>query len=702
MAQIIREEDLPENFDLSALDEPQAEQQATTAAPQQQHRGVGGDILESLLSTPDTAIRMLAELPEHIKRGTAYGRRHPFKSIGQAGLGGIEGIAGLLSIKPKLDQYIDDKIRGGKPATINIGGREQQVPQKPTPYQALQDVEQLTGAKSDEPGAAEMRGLGQLALGGPALAKLPSALLRAGTVGAAAGGQEGDPIQSALLALAGEKGGKAVGKGAKAAIRPLQAKKLAPEVERTGQQAQAAQSQLQDIQSALKEQFSETSPEAFTRSAQQKIAEAEQLQPVAARQPRETENILPMEGEIEAREAVPQAEQSTEAARNETATYLNHGKEHDVHAARELVKEANKEKMIGSRMYRELENNIADKNVQVPRTPDVKQIEKTIAKLAKDSKTDVSQFETLKNMMIEQQSQGHDIIPAIDFWNNWKATKAAAEEARRMGYKEAATASERDMQPHWREQAEKLQELADQQADILKEHIGDDDASLLENANEHWKKRVIPLQKNKSLWQAQPRNRGRIDSADMIREFRGDAPGNQLIREFAKRNPELAKNMLGQRYAKKPHDLISDVNEGAQQYVDALPDLQSLVKRMQESAEHQQRATQRTDELQDRVKSVKESLSKEAKQQKEARNARANIEKLQHEIDAKQKAAEQLRTAINKKNISQAEHKEKAEKLHRMQQDIKALNSRLWTAAKVLATLSAGASAFDMLKKFLR
>lgn len=92
--------------------------------------------------------------------------------------------------------------------------------------------------------------------------------------------------------------------------------------------------------------------------------------------------------------------------------------------------------------------------------------------------------------------------------------------------------------------------------------------------NEGYSSQVYPLRGNKIVQKAT--RTGKL-SDNVAKELSGTAPGQEMVREIVKQDPEALRNVVGQRYAVKPNE-IHDPNELMREYTNELPDLQSLLE----------------------------------------------------------------------------------------------------------------------------
>ena len=95
----------------------------------------------------------------------------------------------------------------------------------------------------------------------------------------------------------------------------------------------------------------------------------------------------------------------------------------------------------------------------------------------------------------------------------------------------------------------------------------------------------------------------------MLEEFSGNGEGQQLLRDIVKQDPEVVKNIIGQRYVTKPSE-IHNPNELMREYLQESSNLNKLIGQ-KESA------------LKDFAKQQNITLEQKMKAEKELANMKA-------------------------------------------------------------------------------
>lgn len=98
--------------------------------------------------------------------------------------------------------------------------------------------------------------------------------------------------------------------------------------------------------------------------------------------------------------------------------------------------------------------------------------------------------------------------------------------------------------------------------------------------NEGYSKQIFPLRKNPVVKAAKE---GKL-SKNIINQLRTNQSGMPLLRDIIKQDPELLRNLIGQRYKIKPSEIHAP-NELIREYLNEMPELQSLLKQKEKALE---------------------------------------------------------------------------------------------------------------------
>ena len=107
--------------------------------------------------------------------------------------------------------------------------------------------------------------------------------------------------------------------------------------------------------------------------------------------------------------------------------------------------------------------------------------------------------------------------------------------------------------------------------DALEQGLGEH-SSEFKRLNKGYSEQIFPLRENKTARKALSGQLG----ANTIKELGGTGKGQELMREIVKQDPELLRNIVGQRYAAKPSALL-DIDEATAEYLYEMPELKKII-----------------------------------------------------------------------------------------------------------------------------
>ncbi len=96
--------------------------------------------------------------------------------------------------------------------------------------------------------------------------------------------------------------------------------------------------------------------------------------------------------------------------------------------------------------------------------------------------------------------------------------------------------------------------------------------------NQGYTTQVHPLRGNPIIKAAK---KGKLPN-NMVDAFGTNEKGMPLVRELVKQDPELLRNVIGQRYAVKPEEILNP-HSGMREYLNEVPELQTLLKEQEEA-----------------------------------------------------------------------------------------------------------------------
>jgi len=427
-------------------------------------------------------------------------------------------------------------------------------------------------------------------------------------------------------------------------------------------------------------------------------AQSEQLKMQLAETPEvNTANML---GAPEGENLVPQAEsllktseQKAAEAEQNISKHLGEGEAHDVRAAKalnDLIK--GKKAEIGD-IYKGVDKELKDTHVMLPRGREINQITNDIQKAIKDGGYGSKEVEKLAQEL-EQAQKGKDLVPGDNFLAMYRSTRSLANKAARNSRKTDIDALDRK---HWEKQNEELTETADKMNDLLKNHMSEESYADLQEANHRWRTEITPLYKNKLYYQIT--KEGRLPS-DIINQVRGTGEGQEILRNMIKSDPEILKNVVGQRYASNPKKLQA-FDELSHEFIKEMPELQQLraahkealqTKKMNE--ESLVTAKEKAKAMKAEADRVKASFEETQKEQAGRQKTEGELKELNQKIADLERYIPELKKKAKVKNITLEKKLELESKIAKAEKDIEKFKKHLWIAGAGLGGLGLGAMGF--------
>jgi len=429
-----------------------------------------------------------------------------------------------------------------------------------------------------------------------------------------------------------------------------------------------------------------------------------------------TENML---GAPNGEELVPQAEsllktkqQKSEKAGNQLASHLYKGYEHGVPIAESVVNEiegipikGSKRRMggvkkeIGSQ-YNNIEENLKEQNITIPRNETLKEIENQARKSLENSKgffkNDVEYEKTVKEIaeQMKPSSKGNDIIPAANVLSNYRSLKNMSQKIRTKAFSREV-AGNKDLQKDMLAQAEEMEKNANDLEQLMESHDLGGELENLKSANKRWREEITPLYKN-STYQTFL-NKGYAPSKDLIYNLRGNGSGQEIIRNIIKKNPTLVRSILGQRYADKPSN-IHEFDELAQEFIEAAPEeTRNLIKEHNESLANVEKAKvgheeakKMAEQMKAESERVKKSFEEEKKTQEKRSKKESELKEIQDKIDAYRRNIPELKKKAKAKNISLQKKIELEKQISKAEKDIEQFKKRAMYIAAGLSVTGLG------------
>lgn len=693
---------------------PDIEQQEKGYVPKG-FSGIGRDVAESVLSAPGAALQSVLNVPEHIESASDYLEKNNklksgYKPWAQLGIGGAEGIAGLLSAPHVGARYLAEKFANPE------GAISKSLHKTPTPYELMQDYEKELGINATKKGESELRALGQMFLAKKGLSKIPSKTGRVGTVSSSVAGQGGDPVHAALGAWFAEKAGEKTKKVPDWIDETKDKMGLEDKIVRSDEE-------LSDRESALKTAKAEagkSSPETLkveSNNLEREIANLEsQLNETNEHSKSlntRPQGLIPdLRHETNLNNAIDLLEQTTNnvnAAHEAQGLQLGRGQDFSERAAPLVTQGVENIKNEIRPLYDAVDTDLNNRQVIIPNSNRATEIQNAMNSLINNgtlSPENDSVYERILNQLEEQWGgEPFESIPASDFVQIYKSTRDLNRIARSRSRQNGIQADERR---RWELQSRELQPIVEQQRQLLQESIPEDTYNNLMNADRLWGRNVIPFYNN-SIYR-EVMKEGAVPK-NMIDSTHGTTRSNRVMQELIKSNPELNRLALGQNYSNRPHELFN-YDERTQPYIEAHEPTMRNMQAQERAMQSVERAQNVHDTALERANAVRERQWSIASEDKEKQTA---IEKESKELEKKK---EKLETNIkekiellekNKINIKKLEDeiskygktKERNEQLKRYKAEKEKIKSSLWSIAKSAAGYLTGKNIIESVFKVL-
>ena len=280
-------------------------------------------------------------------------------------------------------------------------------------------------------------------------------------------------------------------------------------------------------------------------------------------------------------------ERSIENANQFHRQFLGEGQEHGARAAEQFINriegnvnhqtgrtEGGLRREIGSQ-YNALENDLKNENVQIPKTPDLKAIQKAIDKLGKGvtGKEKENLFKVLSRVDSKQKVNGADALTSYRELKH--QSRKAYENAYAPGDKSPET------RKAWIKEGDKIRDLEHKMKKMLEEQIGGSYLERLKNIDKQYATTIAPLHEN-PMYQEMLKHKQ--TSKNMMKFLHGKTAGNETLNAIVKESPELQRLIVGQKFASNP-EKISAPNEAIERYASMNPIISRIINE-QKQAQH--------------------------------------------------------------------------------------------------------------------
>lgn len=351
--------------------------------------------------------------------------------------------------------------------------------------------------------------------------------------------------------------------------------------------------------------------------------------------------------------------------------FLNAGAQHDVRAAQGLSNRVNAIEDYWNKAYKAFTNNIADANFQMPKQAMNKldydsmsphQLIQTFGPDAYDAlaRGKIDEFIQKQKKAEFKQATGNnpylqsltEVAPTIT------DTNAADFLAKYKDFRDRTfKLSQRLRDPRVEEVEKQKMETAlkkgrqmqAQMKEVLDAGLGEFKPEF-ERLNKGYSEQVYPLRGNPVVQNA---HEGKL-SDNIIKSIRTNEEGMPLVREIVKQDPELLRNVIGQRYfgSKAARESVFNPNEMTREYLNEMPQLKKLLQQKENANTMMQKAKSNAELAKQHHAEVSARSTEAVKIQKKIDEMQSDIDKHKAEISKLKKHIDSLKKTAQQKNIS--------------------------------------------------
>lgn len=419
-------------------------------------------------------------------------------------------------------------------------------------------------------------------------------------------------------------------------------------------------------------------------------------QQLAETKPAETELPQAEENLAASQEHVNNAENMGNEIDTNIGQHLNEGAQHDVRAAQGISNRVNSIEDYWNNAYKTFTSNIADANFQMPTT--------AMEKLDYDSMSPTQLIQTFGADAFEALKKGKmdEFIKKQKISDNKQAlgnnpylqtlmevaptitdTNAADFLAKYKDFRDRTfRLSQRLRDPRVEEvEKQKMQEaltqarqMQTQMKDVLDAGLGEYKPEF-ERVNKGYSEQVYPLRDNPVVQKA---HEGKL-SDNIIKSLRTNEEGMPLVREIVKQDPEILRNIVGQRYfsSKAGRESILNPNEMTREYLDEMPDLKQMLSQRQNANAALEQAKSNAEIAKQHHAEVTKRQGEATKIEQKAKDMQADIDATTKEVEKLQKHIDSLKKTAAQKNISLKEKMQSEKELKDLRRQLKETSTQL-------------------------
>lgn len=240
--------------------------------------------------------------------------------------------------------------------------------------------------------------------------------------------------------------------------------------------------------------------------------------------------------------------------------FLGEGQEHGARASQQFVDyiegkvnpetgrtEGGLRRQVGSQ-YEQLSQDMANEQVKIHQTPDMKAIQKSITKLGKT--ISAAEREKLMKLMTTADSK-LKTVNGSDALTSYRELKRQRSKALQNAYEPGIGPKEHEQ---WIKRSQEFGDLEKKMKAMLESQIGGNYLERLKSIDKEYATKIAPLSEN-TMYQEMLKH-GQT-SKNMMRYLNGTTAGNQTLNSIVLENPELQRLIVGQKFAENPSKLLN-------------------------------------------------------------------------------------------------------------------------------------------------
>jgi hypothetical protein len=320
---------------------------------------------------------------------------------------------------------------------------------------------------------------------------------------------------------------------------------------------------------------------------------------------------------------------------HEIGKHINIEATHDVPASAAIVNRVKSIEDFWSDAYKQLENKVADAHFQMPEQA-MENLQYDQNEIMKRLRAGANPKTVMKEMEAEQKAaQNPYFKDLMEHAPTSADTNAKDFLAKHRDFRDALNGLKQDLKSEAilsgekikiREAIEKGKQVQKQVVDTLREGLGDY-KNEFDWINKGYREQVFPLRKNPIVKAAQ---KGKLPK-NMAEALRTNESGMPLMRDIVRQDPELLRNVVGQRYKINPADLHHP-DALMREYLDEMPQFKRLLQKkeatMKKTAARKDISLKEKMRLEKELSEIKKAKESEINQLKrEKKQAKKKIKK---------------------------------------------------------------------------